>query len=150
MKFGIIISEFNSEITQALLESCLKGFKEQGIIADLVKVPGAVEIPLALKVYIENHKPDAVVALGAVIKGETDHYAQVCQMCSQGIMDVMLNKNTPVIFEVLMTETSALARARIQKAYEAAYTAVRMAKFMRNASQPISSNDESETDMLAN
>lgn len=132
MSFGIVVSQFNSKISNALLESCLKGFTEQGIKPDVIKVPGAVEIPLMLQDYITLKKPRAVVALGCVIKGDTDHYEAVCSMCSRGIMDVMLKTHTPVIFEVLMVDDEKKAQKRIKKAYEAAYSATQMGKMIRN------------------
>jgi 6,7-dimethyl-8-ribityllumazine synthase len=115
MTYGIIVSEFNPEITEPLLEECLRGFKEQNIDPIVIRVPGAFEIPLA-----------AVVALGAVIKGETDHYQQVCNACTNGIMQVSLETRTPIIFEVLMADKVKKAMARIHKGYDAGYTAVVM------------------------
>lgn len=127
MKYGIVVAEFNGSITGQLLEECLRGFKEEGIEPVVVKVPGAVEIPLAAQKLIEREGLDGVVALGCVIKGETDHYKAVCEMCSQGIMDVILKTGVPIIFEVLMTDSLQKAEARIDKGYEAAKTVVKLA-----------------------
>ena len=132
MKFGIIVSEFNPQISEALLESCLRGFEEQGIKPDVVRVPGALEIPLTIQDYIHQKHPKAVVALGCIVKGETDHYEALSRMCSQGIMEVMLKTHTPIIFEVLMVDDIKKAVARIQKGYEAAFTAVKMSGLIRN------------------
>ena len=134
MKYGIVVSEFNSQISEALLEACLKGFKEQGIKPDVFKVPGALEIPLKAKDYIEQKYPGAVVALGCIVKGETDHYETISRMCGQGVMDVMLKTHTPIIFEVLMMDDIKKAKTRIQKGYEAAFTAVHMSKLIRKVS----------------
>lgn len=134
MKYGIIVSSFNPEITQPMLAECLKGFKEQKIKPDVIQVPGAVEIPLTLQTYIRKNKPAAVIALGCVIKGDTDHYDIVCKMASDGILKVMLETQTPVVFEVLMTDTVAKAKKRIKKGYHAAYTATEMAKLIRSVS----------------
>ena len=132
MSYGVVVSDFNPKITEALLEECLKGFKEQGLEAEVIHVPGAVEIPLTLQTYIENHKPLAMVALGCVIKGDTEHYDLVCRMCGDGIMDVMLKTTTPIIFEVLMVDEEEKAKVRAKKGYEAAFAAVRMAKLIGN------------------
>lgn len=134
MKFGVVVSEFNPQISKALLEACFKGFAEQGIEPDVIKVPGALEIPLMIQDYIHQKHPKAVVALGCIVKGETEHYEAIGRMCEQGIMDVMLKTNTPIIFEVLMVDDIKKAEARIQKGYEAAYTAVKMSKLIRNIS----------------
>lgn len=132
MSYGIVVSEFNPKITEALLEACLRGFKEQGLKPKVIRVSGAIEIPLALQDFILSRRPKAMVALGCVIKGETDHYEAVCRMVSQGVMDVMLKTHTPILFEVLMVKNLKQAKKRISKAYEAAYSAVRMGKLIRN------------------
>lgn len=128
MKFAIVVSEFNQMITGPMLESCLKGFSDQGFEVEVFKVPGAAEIPLATQRVIEKREPDAVVALGCIIEGETDHYKAVCEMTANGIMEVSLKFDTPVIFEVLMVDTYQKAEARIDKGYEASKVAVYMAK----------------------
>lgn len=140
MKFAIVVAEFNEMITGRMLEECLRGFAEQDIEPIVVKVPGAVEIPLAAQRIIEKHIKKhiggdvggedaigAVVALGCVVKGETDHYGAVCDMCSKGVMDVMLKTGVPIVFEILMTDTYQKAEARIEKGYHAAFVATRMA-----------------------
>lgn len=134
MKLGIVVSEFNGEISSKLLSECLKGFKEQKIKPLVFKVPGAVEIPLAIQDLIFKKNPDAVVALGVVLKGETDHYRAVCEMCSRGIIDLMLKHHVPIVFEVLMADSGEKARARIKKGYEAAFIAVKMAKLIGKSS----------------
>lgn len=132
MNYAIIVSDFNPEITEPLLDECLKGFSEQDLEVDVVHVPGAVEIPLAAQAYIQSHRPRAVVALGCVIKGETEHYDLVCKMCGDGIMNVMLKTNTPIVFEVLMVDNEEKAKARIKKGYHAAYTAVEMERIIQS------------------
>ncbi|MFA5792884.1 MAG: 6,7-dimethyl-8-ribityllumazine synthase [Candidatus Gracilibacteria bacterium] len=134
MNYGIVVSEFNPEITEPLLAECLRGFKEQNIEAIVIRVPGAFEIPLAVKVFIEAKKPLAVVALGAVIKGETDHYEQVSNACTQGIMRVSLDTSTPVIFEVLMADSVEKAMARVSKGYSASLVATQMARLKESFS----------------
>lgn len=124
MKYGIIVAEFNDSITSRMLEECLRGFQEEGVDPVVVKVPGAVEIPLAAKRLIKAENPAAVVALGCVVKGETDHYKAVCEMCSQGVMDVMLLTDTAIVFEVLMVDSYQKAEVRIEKGYHAAKIAM--------------------------
>ncbi len=123
MKYVVVVAEFNNSITDRMLEECLRGFGEKDIEPVVVKVPGAVEVPLACLKAIEDGA-SAVVALGCVIKGETDHYRAVCDMCSRGIMDVMIKTGVPIVFEVLMTDSYQKAEARIQKGYEAAGVAL--------------------------
>lgn len=134
MNFGIIVSDFNSDITGAMLQGAVKGFEEQGHSVDIVHVPGAVEIPVALQHYIQSRRPQAVVTLGCIIKGDTEHYEAVCRMCADGIMRVMLDTKIPVVFEVLMVDDLEKARVRIEKGYEAAFTAVRMAQTVKTVS----------------
>lgn len=130
MNYGIVVSDFNPEITEELLQECLKGFEEQGIEPTVIHVPGAVEIPLTLQTYIESNNPAAVVALGCVIKGDTEHYDLVCRMCGDGIMNVMLKTSTPIVFEVLMVDDEEKAKVRTKKGYEAAFAATGMAKII--------------------
>lgn len=130
MKYGIIVSEFNTEIVEGLLEQCLRGFEKHGYEVDVIRVPGAVEIPLAALDYIEKKQPEAVVALGCVVKGDTDHYQAVCLMCQNGIMEVMLKTKTPIIFEVLMVDDEKKALARLDKGFHAAESAIRMGKLI--------------------
>lgn len=130
MNYAIVVSEFNAMITDKMLEECLRGFREQGVESTVIKVPGAFEIPLATQNLFETKSADAVVTLGAVIKGETEHYEAVCNACTDGIMNTMLKYNKPVVFEVLMTDTYKKAEERIEKAYHAAFVAVRMAKMI--------------------
>lgn len=131
MNYGIVLSRFNEDITRPLLAECLRGFREHGIEPMVVEVPGAVEIPLAVEQLIRREGPAAVVALGCVIKGDTEHYDAVCSMCSQGIMDVMLRTQTPVVFEVLMVDAKEKATTRIEKGYSAAQVALEMAQLIR-------------------
>lgn len=128
MKALIVYSRFNEDVSTPLLKECLRGFLELKIEAEVIEVPGAVEIPLTIKKALSAKAYDAVVALGCVIKGETAHYDVVCEMCSKGIMDVMLSSGVPIVFEVLMVDKKEKALARLSKGYHAAYTAFEMAK----------------------
>lgn len=129
-KIAIVVSEFNSEITDKMLAECLKGFKEQKILPIVLKVPGALEIPYAAQELILKKKVKVIVALGLVLKGDTDHYDRVCEMCSSGILQVSLKYRVPIIFEVLMCQKKSDAVKRIHKAYEASYLATKMLKIL--------------------
>jgi len=112
---AIVVSRFNVEVTSRLLQGALGrlkalGFPEEKIL--VAHVPGAVEIPLAAKKIIESGLHRAIIALGAVIRGETSHYDYVCQMVSDGCQSLSLASGTPVIFGVLTTETEEQAMSR--------------------------------------
>lgn len=112
---AIIVSEFNRSVTSALLEGALTRARELGLTDEnllVIEVPGAVEIPLVAKRLARSEKYDAIIALGAVIRGETAHFDYVCQQVSDGCSRVMLKYDCPVIFGVLTTETVEQAKAR--------------------------------------
>ncbi len=127
----IVYSRFNEDVTTPLLEACVKGFLEQGFEPTVMDVPGAVEIPLMIQNLLDREAFDTVVALGCVIKGDTEHYDAVCEMCSAGIMDVMLTSGVPIVFEVLMVDDKQKALDRISKGYEAAFVATEMASKLK-------------------
>ena len=135
LRFGVVVSRFNDFITSNLLVGTLEGFKESGVDkADLkiLKVPGAFEIPQAAKKLCSTGSVDAVVCLGAVIRGETSHFDYICAEASRGIGQVGLEFNIPVLFGVLTTENLEQAIARSgsgasNKGREAALAAVEMA-----------------------
>ena len=113
---AIVVSLFNKDITQELLKGACRrlnayGFTEANIT--VVEVPGAVEIPLLAQVLATKKKFGAIIALGAVIRGETSHYDYVCQLVSHGCQRVALDTGTPVVFGVLTTETEAQAWDRL-------------------------------------
>ncbi len=113
-RIAIVVSQFNEEITTRLLQGALQRLEELGNQAQKVlQVPGAIEIPLiAQKLARQNHY-DVLIALGAVIRGETDHYDYVCQQVSYGCQKVALENNIPVIFGVLTTENEQQALERV-------------------------------------
>ena len=135
LRFGIVVSRFNDFITSNLLVGTLEGFKESGVDkADLkiLKVSGAFEIPQAAKILCSTGSIDAVVCLGAVIRGETSHFDYICAEASRGIGQVGLEFNIPVLFGVLTTENLEQAIARSgsgssNKGRETALAAVEMA-----------------------
>ncbi len=113
---AIIVSQFNQMITTALLAGAMQRLNASGIDAHditLVEVPGVVEIPLIAKRLAKQKHYGAIIALGAVIRGETTHYDYVCQQVSDGCQRVMLEFETPVIFGILTTENEAQAWDRL-------------------------------------
>jgi 6,7-dimethyl-8-ribityllumazine synthase len=134
MRIGIVVSEWNREITQALLEGATKTLVRLGISEDHIQVhhvPGSFELPLGAQFIAEYMKPDAVICLGCVIQGETRHFDYICQGVTQGITDLNLKYNLPFIFGVLTTDTMEQAKDRAggkhgNKGDEAAVTALKM------------------------
>ena len=107
MRFGIVVSRFNDLITSNLLFGALEGFKECRVNEEnlkILKVPGTFEIPQAAKKLCSTGSIDAVVCLGAVIRGETSHFDYICAEASRGIGQVGLEFNIPVLFGVLRSE----------------------------------------------
>ena len=133
-KFAIVISEFNIDVTHLLLEGAYKRLLEKKIKAKdilIARVPGAVEIPLAAQWLAQSKQYQAIICLGAVIRGETGHYEYVCQQASTGCQTVMLQYNIPIIFGVLTTENTQQAFDRAggsvgHKGVEAADAAIMM------------------------
>jgi 6,7-dimethyl-8-ribityllumazine synthase len=133
VKIGIVKSTYNSEITDVLLSSCLKELKKAGVKnIKVTEVPGAYELPFGCKKMIRSKKVDAVIALGAVIKGQTPHFDFIAKSASMGIMNVSLKTNIPIIFGVLTTDNISQAKARVKggkrgdKGVEAAQAAIKM------------------------
>jgi 6,7-dimethyl-8-ribityllumazine synthase len=138
MRIAIVCGRWNDHITNRLLEGAENALAVHGVAeADvtLVWVPGAYEIPMAALALIENGHADAVVCLGAVIRGETSHYDFVAGECARGIQDVQLTTGSPVIFGVLTTENleQALARSSDEdnKGEESVRTAIEMVNLLR-------------------
>jgi len=113
---ALVVSTFNQPITDALKEGALQRLAELKFDSDdiiLVEVPGAVEIPFVANLLAKKNKVEVVIALGAVIRGETSHYDYVCEQVSQGCQRVMLDHDIPVIFAVLTTENEEQAWDRL-------------------------------------
>lgn len=133
-RFGIVVSRFNSFITERLLEGALDALKRNQVFDDhisIAKVPGAFEIPLIAKKMAESEKFDAVICLGAVIRGETTHYDQICNEVTKGIAQIGLQTEKPVIYGIVTTENveQAINRAGTKagnKGYDAAMSALEM------------------------
>jgi len=139
MKFGIVVSDWNNEITWSLLDgavSTLKKFKakEENII--IKHVPGSFELTLGAQAIADNTDVEAVICLGCVIQGETPHFNYVCQGVTQGITQLNIDYNMPFIFGILTTLDQEQAKARSGGKYgnkgdEAAITAIKMVALMR-------------------
>jgi 6,7-dimethyl-8-ribityllumazine synthase len=133
-RVAVVCAKFNGAITARLLEGVLGGLAACGVDARTVTVawvPGAFEIPLAAQRVIASRPVDAVVALGAVIRGDTAHFDFVAGQCASGLQRVALDTGVPVVFGVLTTDTLAQALERCRddesnKGYEAAITALEM------------------------
>lgn len=136
MSFGIVISEWNDEITGNLMEGALKTLQKHGAKRGNIRikfVPGSFEITYAAKVLAEEQDDlDAIICLGCVIKGETPHFDYICQSVSYGLTELNLSYDLPFIFGVLTTNTMQQASDRSggqhgNKGDEAAVTAIKMA-----------------------
>lgn len=139
LKFGIVVGRFNEFIGGKLLSGALDGLKRHGVNeadVEIAWVPGAFEIPLIAKKMAKSKKYDAVICLGAVIKGSTPHFDYVCAEVSKGVASVSLDTELPVIFGVLTTDNieQAIERAGTKagnKGYDAAVTAIEMANLLK-------------------
>jgi 6,7-dimethyl-8-ribityllumazine synthase len=138
-KFAIIVSRFNSFVTERLLEGALDALKRHGAEEakiDIYRVPGAFEIPLLAKRLAKKKEIDAVICLGAVIKGGTPHFHYVASEVTKGIAQVSMDADKPVAFGVLTTETveQAMDRAGAKagnKGYDAAMSAIEMVNLLK-------------------
>lgn len=140
LKVGIVVGRFNEFIVSKLLGGAIDGLKRHGMEEENIEVawvPGAFEIPLVAKKMAQSNKYDAVICLGAVIKGSTPHFDYVCAETSKGIASVTLSTEKPVIFGILTTDTieQAIERAGTKagnKGYDAAVTAIEMINLLKN------------------
>ena len=139
LRFAVIVSRFNSFITERLLAGALDALNRTGANAtqiDIVKVPGSWEIPLVAGELARQKKHDAIICLSAVIRGETPHFDYVAAEAAKGIAQVSASTGVPVAFGVLTTNTleQAVDRAGAKggnKGFDAAMTAIEMANLMR-------------------
>jgi 6,7-dimethyl-8-ribityllumazine synthase len=139
MRFGIVVSDWNREVTWALLDGAVKtlrlhGTKEKNIIVK--HVPGSFELTLGAQFLAEYDDLDAIICLGCVIQGETPHFTYICQGVTQGITQLNMEYNIPFIFGVLTTNDQQQAVDRAggihgNKGDEAAVTAIKMAALQR-------------------
>ena len=138
LRFGIVVSRFNSFISERLLEGAMDALRRSGAEdqdCSVVRVPGAFEIPLAAKKMVKTGRFDAIICLGCVIRGATPHYAYIATEVTKGIASVSLENDIPIAFGVLTTETieQAIERAGTKvgnKGFDAALSAIEMANLM--------------------
>jgi len=139
MSFGIVVSEWNHEITGSLLDGAVSTLKNNGVKSDKIyveRVPGSFELTLGAQLLAENTDADAIVCLGCIIQGDTPHFTYVCQGVTQGITELNITFNMPVIFGVLTVDTLQQAKDRAggkhgNKGDEAAITAIKMVDLQR-------------------
>jgi 6,7-dimethyl-8-ribityllumazine synthase len=135
MRFGIVVSDWNKDVTWSLLEGAVSTLKKHGATDKniIIKhVPGSFELTLGAQFLAEYEDPDAVICLGCIIRGETPHFKYICQGVTQGITQLNLDYNIPFVFGVLTTDTHEQAIARAGGEYgnkgdESAITAIKMA-----------------------
>lgn len=139
MRFGIVVSRFNSFITDRLLAAAVDALERAGAAGDrvdVVRVPGSFELPLTSKKMAETGKYDALIAIGCVIRGETSHYDYVCSETARGLQLAQMDAGVPIIFCVLTCDTleQAIDRAGLKggnKGFEAGLAAIEMAHLSR-------------------
>jgi len=135
LRIGIVVGRFNEEVGEGLLASCTAALTKHGVQASairVVSVPGALEIPLALQKLANTGKYDALIALGAVIRGETYHFEIVANESASGITMVALDSGVPVANGILTTENDDQALARVkEKGADCALAAIEMANLLK-------------------
>lgn len=139
LRIGLVVSEWNETITNALFRGAMDTLIDCGVHPDNItswKVPGSFELPFGCRKMIGSFPLDAVIAIGSVIRGETSHFDFVCEAVAQGIKDLNVRTDTPVIFCVLTDDTMQQAQARSggkhgNKGTEAAVAAIKMASLGR-------------------
>ncbi len=147
LNIGIVVSEWNSEITTKLLQSCQKTLKNSGIEVPeefIIHVPGSFELPSGARLLLQSHKLDAVICLGCLIKGETMHDEFIAQSVANSINILSIQSGIPILFGVLTTLNQEQAAARAggghgDKGKEAAESAIKMALLKRQMTNPKSS-----------
>ena len=138
LRIGMVMSRFNIEASEGLLSGCVAALTHHGVYPSdmiLVTVPGALEIPVALRKLASSGKYDALVALGAVIRGETYHFEVVSNESARGVMQVQQETGVPVANGILTTENDDQAFSRMsEKGRDAGLVAIEMANLMRRLS----------------
>ena len=141
LRIGVVVSRFNEFITLQLLEGAMTGLMKHGVAAEdivVMWVPGSMELPIVSKTLTQSGRYDAVICLGAVIRGETTHYELVAGQAACGIASAAMNTGVPIIFGVLTTENVDQAKDRAggkmgNKGYDAALAAIEMARLLKEA-----------------
>jgi 6,7-dimethyl-8-ribityllumazine synthase len=135
MRLGIVASRFNEAICGKLVDGARAEAQKLKAECTVISVPGALEIPLALQWMAQSGRFDALVALGAVIRGDTYHFDVVANESARGVMDVMLECGVPVANGILTTDDEAQAEARLEKGAEAVRVALEMARLKAKISE---------------
>ena len=135
MRLGIVASRFNEEICGKLLDGARAEAQKLKAEVTVISVPGALEIPLALQWMAQSGRFDALVAIGAVIRGDTYHFDIVANESARGVMDVMLECGMPIANGILTTDDEKRAEARRDKGAEAVRVAVEMARLKGKISE---------------
>lgn len=142
LRVCVVAARFNGEVVDALLESCLRTLERLGLPRERVRVyraPGAFELPLLTQAVARAHRPDAVVALGAVIRGQTPHFDFVAGEAARGLQQVALSTGVPVSFGLItandVAQAAARTRAPLDRGAEAAHAAVAMAHALAGVSR---------------
>jgi 6,7-dimethyl-8-ribityllumazine synthase len=139
LRIGIVMGRFNVDVGDGLLSACTAALAKHGVAKKdlrIVTVPGALEIPLALKAMAFSGQYDALIALGAVIRGDTWHFEIVANESARGITDVQLETGTPIANGILTTDNDDQAEARMaQKGADCALAAIEMAHLLRRLKQ---------------
>lgn len=133
-RVGITCAKFNSDITDKILENALEKLNEYGVESDNINVhyvAGSAEIPVVLQAMAKTKKYDCLLAVGAIIKGETDHYDYVAKIVTDGVLRTMLDYSIPVGFAVLTTHNKKLAQARFAIGAEATEAALHNSKIIK-------------------
>jgi 6,7-dimethyl-8-ribityllumazine synthase len=135
LRVGIVLSRFNADVGEGLLSSCTAALRKHGVAASdviIVTVPGALEAPLVLQKMAQSRRYDALIALGAVIRGETYHFEIVSNESSNGITSVQLETGVPIANGILTTENDDQALARMtEKGADCALAAIEMANLLK-------------------
>lgn len=137
---AIIKSTFNSTVTTGLLEGCIKALEEKNISENQIKifeVPGAFEIPATTNLLIKKQEYEAIITLGCVIQGETDHYKFICDAVSKGMMQITIQSLIPILFGILTCQTKELAILRSMndknnKGYEVGLSAIKQIQMFKS------------------
>ncbi len=139
-RIGVVVGRFHGQVAKRLLEGCLDSLKKNGVAEEaitVVNVPGAFEVPLAVRRLAESGACEAIVALGAIVRGETEHFDLIARECAHGCAEVARATSVPVAFEVLACESmeDALARSggpKGNRGFDAGLVALRMANLLRD------------------
>jgi 6,7-dimethyl-8-ribityllumazine synthase len=140
LRFGIVVSRFNNFVTEPLLTGAIDALKQHGANEqeiEVIRVPGAWEIPIAARALASHRKPDAIICLGAVIRGGTPHFDYVAGEAARGIADASAETGVPMAFGLLTTDNEQQAIDRAggksgNKGFDAALTAIEMANLLKD------------------